>query len=98
VKLIFHKDAKFEFKESINYYHEINAALGLDFIAEVKKSLNQIKAHPTAWIILGGNIRRALVNRFPYSVLYKTNSKQIYIIAIMNLHRKPDYWKERLDS
>ncbi len=97
MNLVFHKDAKFEFKESTTYYRGISASLGLDFITEVQHTLNRIKTYPDAWTILGDNIRRALVNRFPYGILYKANSKQVYIIAVMNLHRKPNYWADRLD-
>jgi len=97
MNLRFHKDAKFEFKESITYYHKINASLGLDFITEVQLTLNRIKVYPDAWAVLDGNIRRALVNRFPFGILYTINKSEIYIIAVMNLHRIPTYWEGRID-
>ncbi|KOR28141.1 plasmid stabilization protein, partial [Achromatium sp. WMS1] len=35
--------------------------------------------------------------RFPYGILYREtlDANGIFIIAVMNLHRKPGYWKYR---
>jgi len=32
---------------------------------------------------------------FPYGILYIEEPEEIFILAIMHLHRYPDYWKER---
>jgi len=34
--------------------------------------------------------------RFPYGVIYQIAEGWIIIIAIMQMNRKPDYWKERI--
>ena len=39
--------------------------------------------------------RRCLTNRFPFGVIYQIIEKQIVVIAVMHLHKKPDYWKKR---
>jgi hypothetical protein len=51
---------------------------------------------PKAWSILDGDVRRSLVKRFPYGVLYSEELDGILILAVMNLHRAPDYWKHRV--
>ncbi|HAK44654.1 MAG TPA: hypothetical protein DCO79_01865 [Spirochaeta sp.] len=33
---------------------------------------------------------------FPYGIIYSYSTEEIIIIAVMHLHRKPDYWKSRL--
>ncbi len=48
-----------------------------------------------AWPVLEGDIRRSLVNRFPYGVLYSEERDKIFIVAVMNLYREPGYWKQR---
>ena len=40
--------------------------------------------------------RRCLLHRFPYGVIYRTRSESIQIVAVMHLHRKPNYRIERL--
>jgi toxin ParE1/3/4 len=49
----------------------------------------------SAWPILEGDVRRCLVNRFPYGVLYSVESDRVYVLALMHLHRRPGYWKDR---
>jgi hypothetical protein len=39
--------------------------------------------------------RRCLTNKFPYGILYRIVENNIRIMAVMNLHRKPGYWKNR---
>ena len=36
--------------------------------------------------------------KIPYGVIYTKRGEEIIIIAMANLHRKPDYWKNRLSG
>jgi plasmid stabilization system protein ParE len=92
----FHPEAEAEFLEAIAYYEERTPGLGLDFSTEVRTAIQRILAYPLAWQVLEGEIRRALVHRFPYGVLYAAEENRIWIVAVMNLHRQPEYWQERL--
>lgn len=91
----FHPDAKAEFFAAINYYENVETGLGFDFSVEVFATIQNIVDHPKAWPVLEGDVHRCLVNRFPYGVLYSLEKDEIYILAVMHLHRDPDYWKER---
>lgn len=42
-----------------------------------------------------GEIRRMILSRFPYKLLYSIETDCIYIIAVAHLHRAPDYWVDR---
>ena len=42
------------------------------------------------------NVRRAVMNRFPYSVFYSIESHEINIKAVLHHSRNPKLWKERL--
>jgi plasmid stabilization system protein ParE len=92
----FHPEAEVEFLEAIAYYEERAPGLGLGFSTEVRAAIQRILAYPQAWQVLEGEIRRALVHRFPYGVLYAVEENRIWIVAVMNLHRQPEYWQERL--
>jgi len=65
MKYSFHPEAE-EFLDAIDYYDE--KGLGLDFAFEVYATIERIKSFPKAWQIIEGNVRRILVNRFPYGV------------------------------
>jgi len=70
--------------------------LGYDFSLETFAALDRIIAFPKAWLIIEDGIRRSLVRRFPYGILYAEEQDKIYIGAVMHLHRDPDYWKHRI--
>ena len=95
MSFIFHPEAEIEFNEAIDYYEKIELGLGYDFAIEVHNTVQRSASFPQAWSVIEGDIRRSLVKRFPYGVLYSEENDDIYIIAVMHLHRFPGYWKHR---
>ena len=91
----FHPEAELEFLEAINYYEDRERGLGYDFAIEVFNTIQNIVNYPTAWPIIEQDMRRCLVNRFPYGVIYSVEHDEVFILAVMHLRRHPDYWKKR---
>ena len=91
----FHPEAEAEFIRAIEYYENSERGLGYDFSIEVHSAIQNILKYPTAWPIMEEDIRRCLVNRFPYGVIYSIEGNEIFILAVMHLRRHPDYWKKR---
>ncbi len=91
----FHPEAERELREAVAYYEEIESGLGYDLSVEVYSADQRAVSYPKAWPVLDGDIRRALVRRFPYGVLYSAEEEVLLIVAVMNLHREPGYWKGR---
>ena len=92
----FHPEADTELFEAIDYYEECEAGLGCDFSIEAYSAIKNILDYPNAWPVLEDDIRRCLINRFPFGILYSIEEDDIFILAVMHLHRAPDYWKHRL--
>lgn len=92
----FHPNAETELNRSIDYYNECQENLGFEFAEEVYKSIQHILALPHAWSEMTVNTRRCLTERFPYGIIYQIESNHIYIIAVMQLNQKPDYWRSLL--
>ena len=88
----FHDLAKVELEEASQYYDRKTAGLGAAFVAEVERCTAAILAHPEAGPIVKGAIRRRLVGRFPYGLLYRVKPECVRIFAVMNLKRRPAYW------
>ncbi len=91
----FHPQAQAEFNEAIDYYEDKEPGLGCDFALEVHAAIKRSAEFPKAWAVLEGDVRRSLVSRFPYGVLYSEEQGGIFIVAVMNLYRQPSYWKTR---
>ncbi len=87
----FHRLAEHELNEAAQYYELENPGLGAAFLQEVDRCLTSIQAHPEAGMILRGDVRRRLLRRFPYALLYKIKPTGLRILAVMNLNRRPAY-------
>lgn len=96
MKVLLHPEAETELYDTIVYYENCESGLGIDFHLEFLSTIEKIKAFPLAWPIASLPIRRCLFNRFPYGILYSVNSEEVFILAVMNLHKDPDYWKKRI--
>jgi len=62
----------------------------------VEKVLAVIAEQSTSGTKITHAERRFLVSRFPYGIIYSANKDQMTIFAVMNLKRKPGYWKSRI--
>ncbi|WP_328187762.1 type II toxin-antitoxin system RelE/ParE family toxin [Marinobacter sp. OP 3.4] len=91
----FHPAAEAELNEAVDYYESIQPGLGIDFSQEAYKATIRAVEHPKAWSIIREPIRRSLLKRFPYGILYSETTAGIHILAVMNLHREPFYWLSR---
>ena len=96
MKYFFHPSARIELNNAVDYYEECKTGPGLEFTKEIYSAIHRIIQMPEAWQKVSKNARRCLTNRFPYGVIYQAFEDKIMIIAIMQLNRKPDYWKSRI--
>jgi toxin ParE1/3/4 len=71
--------------------------LGYQSAIEIVAAVERIKANPGIWPVLDDQVRRCLVHRFPYGVIYSVDEQRspVLILAVMHLHRQPGYWSER---
>jgi len=73
-----------------------SAGLGEALFNELDRAFSIIKSSPKIWPILSNNFRRYLLKRFPYGIIYQIKKDYIFIVAIMHLSRKPNYWTARV--
>jgi plasmid stabilization system protein ParE len=98
MKIIFSKIAKQELDDAVRFYEMEFEGLGKRFRAEIKKAALRISEYPNAWSIEKDDIRKCLLHKFPYKLLYSIESDHIFIIAVAHQHRKPDYWVDRNET
>lgn len=95
MKYSFHPAAEKELIDAVDYYNECQGGLGMEFAKEIYRTIQNILSFPNSWALLSDNTRRCLTNRFPYGVIYQATAEEIFIIAVMQLNREPEYWKAR---
>jgi hypothetical protein len=87
--------AQIEFDETVEYYNSESPGLGDSFLLEALNTIEQIRLFPKAWHPFSNLTRRCQLRRFPYGIIYQIVDTDILIVAVANLHRKPDYWQDR---
>jgi hypothetical protein len=87
--------ARREYDEAKEFYEIEQPGLGAQFEEQIRYSLLRIRQHPQAWPPERKEIRRYIVHKFPYKILYSIQNDLIVVLAFAHLHRQPDYWVDR---
>lgn len=82
--------------EALGHYARIHATLVQSLADEVRVAKQRITAQPDAWQALGAGLRRCLLRRFPYAIIYRVSAEEIVIVAYAHQRRRPGYWRSRL--
>ena len=96
MKVLFLEIAEQEFYDSQEYYEEKQTNLGNKFKSEAFNSLKRIQKFPNMFVKIKKDIRKCIINKFPFNILYSIEGDYILVIAISHHHRNPDYWIDRI--
>ena len=95
-EIIFHPLAQQELNDVIGYYKTQDKAIAIEFLNTVESSTNLLTRYPELGLKFRGSVRRLVISKFPYSLLYRLlDGEQIYILAIAHHKQKSNYWRKR---
>jgi toxin ParE1/3/4 len=83
MKYVFHPEALTEYSEAVQYYKKQKTELAQAFINAIEDAVYRIRESPTRWAVVDEDIRRCLVKKFPYGILYTIEEDFILILAVM---------------
>jgi len=81
--------------EAAQYYDLESPGLGVAFLKEADRCVQSVLKNPESGKVVAAEIRRRLLSGFPYGILYKVMPKEIRVLAVMKLKRRPMYWVGR---
>jgi plasmid stabilization system protein ParE len=92
----FHPAAEAELFAAAAFYAERALGLGEEFLGEVERVVRRAAEAPAEGAPYGRGIRRMLLRRFPFGVVYRERpDRPLEILAVMHLRRRPGYWRHR---
>lgn len=94
----FLEDAEQELVEAALWYESKEVGLGVRFRDEISHVIDRIAGDPLLWRERSGGYRRVNCPVFPYYIPFFIRGQKIIIAAIAHGHRKPGYWRSRLQS
>lgn len=96
MRVEFHPSTVDDVNEAATHYGRARAGLGAEFRAEIDAVIERIARNPTQFPVVEAQIRRCIVHRFPYSVLFRCVSNDCVRILVIRHHRRdPRFGLER---
>ena len=92
--VLFRPLAEAEALETHAWYAQYSAATADRFSSELSAAIGLIAEHPLAFQTVQGEIRRAVLRRFPYAVYYRIDSDAVVVLAVQG-RQDPARWQSR---
>ena len=88
-------DARAELLDAIRYYNRQRPGLGEEFRLEFIRVRELVVANPLRCAPDKLELRKALLQRFPYKLVHLIRQRDIYVVAAAHNKRAPGYWEPR---
>ena len=88
--------AEEEMSEAALFYEAASVSLGRDFLEDLQQTIDTLRVHPKIGVQVGGDLRRVLLHRFPFSLIYAVESDAVLIVSVAHHRKRPGYWRARL--
>src|SRR5436305_1637292 len=90
-------EAEADIEAAAQWYEDQRPGLGLEFTRAVRAALATIEREPLRYPSARGEVRRALLRRFPYAVYFIADASETVVIACLHVRRDPQAWQSRAD-
>jgi plasmid stabilization system protein ParE len=96
MRVEYHPLTTSDLNRAFTHYNRQRAGLGDELRTEVYASIERVLASPTQFSVVSRSIRRCLVHRFPYAVLFRIVSPDTLRVHVIRHHRRhPDFGLHR---
>ena len=92
-----HPDALEEAEAAIDWYRRRSFRAAERFLDELEEVIKRIDSDPGQFPGYAFGTRKALLDRFPYLVIFRETAKGVEIIAVAHGRRRPGYWRDRVE-
>lgn len=92
----FTQEALWEINEAFDRYLGESRRAAEAFVREVDRAVALIASSPTVWPHFEAGTRRYVLNKFPFSIIYREIPVGIEVVAVAHHKRRPRYWIRRL--
>jgi plasmid stabilization system protein ParE len=91
-------EAEAELRDALDWYDARSAVAASEFLEDLGSALTQIESNAARGSPHLKGTRRRILQKFPFSVVYRATTPQPQIIAIAHAKRRPGYWIKRLKN
>jgi plasmid stabilization system protein ParE len=88
--------AEADLADAIDWYRKIRPGLGDDLLSCVEQTIDRILDNPNAFAVVRQDARRALVRRFPYSLVFRVRGNRFTVEAVFHGSKDPARLRQRI--
>jgi plasmid stabilization system protein ParE len=88
-------EAELDAYQAALWYDNERPGLGAAFLHAVRRAFARIAERPLQFPVVHGDVRRALLGRFPFGVFFFVEGEEAIVLAVVHLHRRPATWQDR---
>ncbi len=92
-RLVLRPKADRDLDGAIRWYESQRPGLGQEFLTDVREAFLRISGSPDQYALILPATRRALLDRFPYAVFFRTRPSVIDVVAVLHTSRNPRIWR-----
>ena len=94
-KLEFHEEASEEYLAAFLWYFDRSETVAKRFAQELSRAIELIADAPHRWPEYSPGLRKFVLRRFPFIVVYRESPSAIQVLAVAHSRKRPGYWKAR---
>ena len=89
------EDAELDIAEARDRYRAVGTELEAAFRRAVDDSVKAIRTRPNSFPVVHKEMRRAILRKFPYFLLFTVFSDTVVVFGCIHMRRDPEDWKAR---
>ncbi|MGD0023740.1 MAG: type II toxin-antitoxin system RelE/ParE family toxin [Xanthobacteraceae bacterium] len=91
-KPIIRPRARLQIAEATDWYDSQTPGRGDDFLRLIEDTIESVCRNPYQYQVLRGDLRRAVLRRFPYLIIYAVSEDEVIVLRCVHAHRDPRRW------
>lgn len=89
-------EAIIDVEEAASWYEARRSGLGKEFRMALDTAIEQVRQNPDLYQAVRGTARRAVLRRFPYTLIYTATDTDVLVVACFHGRRRQERWHRRL--
>jgi len=87
--------AESDLDHAASWYEDQRSGVGLRFLEAADRLFERVRVSPLQFPLVSTDVRRALLQTFPYAVYFRATDDAVIVLAVLHLRRDARMWRTR---
>jgi toxin ParE1/3/4 len=94
--IVVSSETELDLAEARDAYRSVSVSLEARFRSAVDAAIASIRQNPFLYPVVHKSLRRVLLRKFPYFILYAVFNDTVVVFGCIHTHRDPKDWQSRV--